>query len=162
MSSTVILTVDSVNIHKICLNSCSARRDQLGPAFCLCICFTDRHKQAHTEADTQAHRHTDNPGVSEPKRSQYIQSMKMTECKNCMHVFSYLSLNQNIANTLYEVTTANEYLTMQHFACLIRFQCFIRLIRLIRYIRKEEWSQILTTDSDRCVASSHVKRTTLT
>ena len=94
--------------------------------------FTDQHKQAHTEADTQAHRHTDNPGVSEPKRSQYIQSMKMTECKNCMHAGSYLSLNQNIANTLYKVTTANEYLTMQ------RFKCLIRLIRLIRDIRKEE------------------------
>ena len=33
-----------------------------------------------TAEHTQTHRQTDNPRFSGPERSQYIQSMKMTQC----------------------------------------------------------------------------------
>ena len=46
---------------------------------------TDRHTDRQT--DRQTDTQTDNPGISGPRRSQYIQSMKMTECKN---TYSYL------------------------------------------------------------------------
>merc|ERR1712074_327391 len=34
-----------------------------------------------TQTHRQTHRQTDNPGISRPQRLQYIQSMKMNECK---------------------------------------------------------------------------------
>ena len=40
--------------------------------------------------DTHTHRQTDNPGIFGPRRSQYIQSMKMTECKNRKCGWNYL------------------------------------------------------------------------
>ena len=45
-----------------------------------------RHTGANRHTDRRTHRRThrqrtDNPGISGPRRSQYIQSMKMTECK---------------------------------------------------------------------------------
>ena len=42
---------------------------------------THTHTTTHRKTDTQTDTQTDNPGIFGPLRSQYIQSMKMTECK---------------------------------------------------------------------------------
>ena len=44
---------------------------------------TQTHRRTDTQTDTHTDRHTHRqPRFSGPRRSQYIQSMKMTECKN--------------------------------------------------------------------------------
>ena len=51
---------------------------------------TQNQRQTHTHTDTRTHTHTDNPPFSGPRRSQYIQLMKMTECKKRMNFHKFI------------------------------------------------------------------------
>ena len=52
----------------------------------------DRHTdtQTHRKKDRHTDTQTDNPRFSGPERPQYIQSMKMTECKNEVRMYLFL------------------------------------------------------------------------
>ena len=52
--------------------------------------MTEKHTDTHTDRHTDTHTHTQtdrHPPFSGPERPQYIQSMKMTECKKVRYKY---------------------------------------------------------------------------
>ena len=96
--SSTALTVESI-FMKLCTNDltdiCQWRFFSIFESFIEIGSVVSPYQRGHTDTQTdrQTHRHTDRqPGIFRPNRSQYIQSMKMTECNKNVKILKLNSV----------------------------------------------------------------------